>query len=131
MSTDLTGKKILIVEGSLLSGTELRSALMQAGAQVNVARSVSDAFNRLKPGLPDAAIVDYALHNEAFDLCTEFQAYEVPYIHCRNPNRLQGLEARDREAEHVVWKLAHILSRAEEDAETVPLEVLQRELRAH
>jgi ActR/RegA family two-component response regulator len=131
MSTDLTGKKILVVEGSLLSGTELRSALMQAGAQVNLAHSVSDAFIRLKPALPDAVVVDYALHNEAFDLCTEFQAYEIPYIHCRGPNRLQGLKARDRDAKHVVWKLAHILSRAEEDAEAVPWEDLQREVRAH
>ena len=130
MRTDLTGKKILIVEGSLLSGTELRSALMQAGARVNLARSVSDAFGRLKHTLPDAAVVDYALHNEAFDLCTEFQAYEVPYIHCRSPNRLQGLNARDEDAEHVAWRLAHILSRPEEDAEAVP-EMLQRELRAH
>jgi ActR/RegA family two-component response regulator len=131
MSMDLTGKKILIVEGSLLSVTELRSALMHAGAQVNLAHTVSDAFISLKPSLPDAVVVDYALHNEAFDLCTEFQAYEIPYIHCRGPNRLQGLEARNRDAEHIVWKLAHILSRAEEEAEAVPWEVLHREVRAH
>ena len=133
MNTDLTGKKILIIEGSLLSGLELRSALMQAGAQAILARSVSGAFDLLKQELPSAAVVDYALHNEAFDLCTEFQAYDVPYIHCRSPNRLQGLHARSRDANHVVWKLAHILSlsRAEEDTEAMPLDVLRRELRPH
>jgi DNA-binding response OmpR family regulator len=125
----LTGKKILIVEGSLLSATELRSALMQAGAQVNVARGVRAAFDMLKPVQPDAAVIDYTLHNEGFDLCTELQAYDIPYIHCSGPNRLQRLKARDEEAEHAAWKLAHMLSRAEESV-GLPVEALNRELRA-
>jgi CheY-like chemotaxis protein len=126
----LTGKKILIVEGSLISATELRSALMQAGAQVNVACGVPAAFNMLKHVQPDAAVIDYALHNEAFDLCTEFQAYDIPYIHCSGPNRLQGLKTRDEEAEHAAWKLAHMMSRADEDVAGFPVDALNRELRA-
>jgi DNA-binding response OmpR family regulator len=130
MTTDLSGKKILIVEGSLVSVPELRSALVEAGARVCVARTIESAFNLVGRIRFDAAVVDQALHNMAFDLCTEFQAFDIPYIHCNAPNRLQGLSARESDAQRVVCKLAHVMSCIQiDDAEYIRAAHSARELR--
>jgi hypothetical protein len=107
----LIGKKILLVEGSLIASEELRDALHLAGATPFVAHNVSAAFHLVERIKFDGVILDYGLHNEAFDLCTELQAADIPYVCCQAPHRLQGWNTRKRDAEHAVWKLAHVLSR--------------------
>ena len=108
----LIGKKILVVEGSLIATEDLQETLHQEGASAFVAHNVSAAFHIVERIKFDGVILDYGLHNEAFDLCTELQAADIPYVSCRAPHRLQGWTTRKCEAEHAVCKLAHVLSGA-------------------
>jgi hypothetical protein len=113
MHDALKGKKILVVEGSLIASEELRDALYQEGATPFVAHTISAAFHLVERVKFDGVILDYGLHNEAFDLCTELLAADIPYVSCRAPHRLQGWNTRKRDAEQAVWKLAHVLSRSD------------------
>ena len=110
MERNLSGKNILIVQGSLLAGFELRDAFMRSGARVYLTGNLISAFDLLQRIQFDDTVVDQGLHNEAFDLCTEFQALNIPYICCASPHRLQGLAARGRDADQAVWKLANVMS---------------------
>jgi DNA-binding NtrC family response regulator len=128
----LNGKNILIVEGSLIATAELQEALHQECARPFLAHNAAAAFELVKRIRFDAAIVDLGLHNEAFDLCTEFQAADIPYISCKGPHRMQRWGARKRDAEHAVWKLKHVLSRVDAViADVIPAEELHGELRSH
>lgn len=128
----LHGKNILIVEGSLIAPAELQEALYQEGARPFLAHNLSAAFELVKRVRLDAAIVDQGLHNEAFDLCAEFQAADIPYISCAAPHRLQGWAARKRDAEHAIWKLGHVLSRVDAvAADLIPAEGQRQELHSH
>jgi DNA-binding response OmpR family regulator len=130
MESKLSGKNILILQGSLLAGSELRDAFMRSGARVFVTENLISAFDLIQRKHFDGAIVDQGLHNEAFDLCTEFQALNIPYICCNAPHRLQGLTARGRDADHAVWKLANVMSSVDDlVGDYVPIEGLPREIR--
>ena len=102
------GKTILIVEGSLLSGAELKETLEIAGAGVFITGNELSAFALLEKRAFDGAMIDYALHNEAFELCDELRALNIPYVCCNAPHKLQGAEARRAAARAAVDKLARI-----------------------
>lgn len=128
----LNGKKVLIVEGSLIASGDLQEALHQQGARPFIAHNVTAAFALVERIKFDGVIVDYGLHNEAFDFCTELQAVDIPYVSCKAPHRLQGWQARKRDAEHAAWKLAHVLSRLDKIApEIIQAEDLPRHLSSH
>ncbi len=112
MTTRLDGCNILVFQGSLLGTRELRDHLAQAGARTYVTSNIISAFGLLEKVRFHAAIIDHGLHNEAFDFCSELQTVGVPYLSCRAPHRLQGLEEREREAKHVVWKIHSLLAMA-------------------
>ena len=121
MHDALKGKKILIVEGSLIATEDLQEMLHQEGASAIVAHNVSAAFHLMERIKFDGVFLDYGIHNEAFDLCTELQAADIPYVSCRAPHRLQGWTTRKREAEHAVWKLGHVLSRVDAAPTEMPI----------
>lgn len=121
MNIDLTGKKILIVEGAMLSTAELREALMNAGAQVYITGKLLTAFDMLQRKRFDGALIDHGLHNMAFDLCEELRDHRIPFITCNSPHRLQGVSARRSDAEFAVWRLASVISsKSDMDAAYVP-----------
>jgi len=127
---NLTGKTILIVEGSSLAAEALRTAFIRSGARVYVTGKVLTAFDLVNRIHFDGAVVDCVLHNEAFELCEELRDLGVPYVCCNAPHRRQGMPARANDAAHAVWRLAHMLSRVDEDvSEQVPVGQTQRELR--
>jgi DNA-binding NarL/FixJ family response regulator len=109
MDVKLTDKKILIVEGSMLSTAELREAFVEAGAQVYVTGKILTAFDMLNRHAFDGVVVDQGMHNEAFDLCEELRDQRVPFICCNAPHRLQGLSARRNDAEFAAWRLASMI----------------------
>ena len=113
----LAGKTILVVEGSLLSGSDLRRALEDAGATICLTSNEISAYGLIDRLKLDAAAIDQALHNEAFELCSELRLRGVPYICCNTPHRLQGTTARQRAGEVVASKLARLLS---DDSELEP-----------
>jgi hypothetical protein len=105
MDRDLSGKSILIVEGSLLAGAELADAFRRAGADVQLTTNIINAFNLLRREQFDGVVVDYGRHNEAFDLCSELRDRGVPYISCAAPHWLQKAAVRIRDADHAVRQL--------------------------
>jgi CheY-like chemotaxis protein len=125
---DLTGKTILVVEGSLLSSAELKQALEDAGAAVCVTTNLISAFNLLARMRFDGAVIDQALHNEAFDLCTELRCLDTPYVCCNSPHRLQGSATRQAAAHKAVEKLSRLMLAASEPEveEGVLLEFLKQ-----
>lgn len=128
METELAGKNILIVQGSSLAADALRTALIRAGARVNVTAMPLNAFDLLRRVRFDGAVLDQGLHNEIFDLCEELRDLGVPYILCSTPHRLQGLSARTADAAHAVWRLGHVMSRAGENV--VPIGKMERPTQA-
>lgn len=110
MERDLSGKTILIVEGSLLAGGELAEALSRCGARVHLTTNFINAFSLLRRISFDGAVIDQGLHNEAFDLCSELRELGIPYICCSAPHRLHRPTARKRDADQVVWRLDDIIS---------------------
>ncbi len=116
MDTNLSGKTVLIVEGSLLDGTGLADALGRSGARVHLTANAINAFNLLRRTQFDGAVIDHGLHNEAFDLCSELRELGIPYIFCKAPHKLQRGTSRQRDTDHAVWRLGDILtSRADFD----------------
>lgn len=114
MEVNLAGKNILIVQGSLIAGSELKDAFTRSGAHVYVTENLISAFHLLERKSVHGAIVDQGLHNEAFDVCAELQARCIPYICCNLPHRLQGLSARRTDVDHAVWKLASVICCADD-----------------
>jgi hypothetical protein len=114
MERNLSGKNVLIVQGSLIAGSELKDAFERAGARVYLTGNLISAFNLLQRVEFDGAMIDQGLHNEAFDLCMELRELSIPYMCCASPHRLQGLAARVSDADHAVWKLANVLSIADD-----------------
>ena len=110
MERNLTGKTILIVQGSLLAGPELKEAFGRSGAPVYLTTNVINAFSLLRRTRFDGAVVDQGLHNAAFDLCSELQDLGIPYICSAAPHRLQKPSARKQDADHAVWRLADLIS---------------------
>jgi hypothetical protein len=55
MENALTGKNILIVQGSLLAGTELRDALVRAGAHAYLTCNLISAFDLVQKHRFDGA----------------------------------------------------------------------------
>jgi hypothetical protein len=130
MEGKLSGNSVLIVQGSLIAGLELRDAFLRSGAQVYMTGNLISALDLLRRKPFDGAVVDMGLHNEAYDICAELQALNIPYICCNLPHRLQGLSARKEDAEHAVWKLANVISSAEDlRGYSVPPDKGRREVR--
>ncbi len=113
----LAGKTILVVEGSLLSSAELKQALEDAGAAVCVTTNLISAYNLLARLRFDGAVLDQALHNEAFELCTELRCLDTPYVCCNAPHRLQGSAARQAAAQRAVEKLSRLMQDSELEVE--------------
>jgi hypothetical protein len=44
----------------------------------------------------------------------ELRELSIPYMSCASPHRLQGLATRVSDADHAVWKLANVLSIADD-----------------
>src|SRR3954471_6376016 len=105
MQASLTGKNILIVKGSLLAHRDLERALVQRGAKVVTVTNLISAFGVLGRNRFDAAVLDKGLHNEAFDLCEELRALDVPYLTCATPHDLQTEPKREAAAKSVAATL--------------------------
>jgi len=112
MESQLNGKTILIVEGSSLAGDALVEAFRRAGARVYVTGNILCAFDIAARLSVDGAVLDHGMHNEVFELCEELRDARVPFVSCAAPHRLQGLEARRKEADHVVWRLENVMNSA-------------------
>ena len=136
MENKLSGKRILIVKGSLLADAELRDALVRLGAAVTVTQNLVSAFDLVARKNFDGAVVDHGLHNEAFDLFTEFQALDIPFISATSPHRLQDIEARERGADATAQRLANLIELDRVDlhddafADYLPITDMPSELRA-
>jgi hypothetical protein len=110
MAPNLSGKKILIVEGSLLAGAELADAFGRCGARAHLTANVINAFSLLRRSQFDGVVIDHGLHNEAFDLCLELRDLGIPYISCKAPHRLQKAASLKRDADHAVWRLGDMVA---------------------
>lgn len=85
----LSGKSILIVQGPGLAAAELRAELERRGAKAVIAEHITAAFSLVQCLPFDGAIIDSALRNEAFDFCTELQAFtfHIPASLVRNTRK--------------------------------------------
>ncbi|MBS0251514.1 MAG: hypothetical protein JSR78_10690 [Proteobacteria bacterium] len=123
MHTRLSGKKILIVKGSLLVPFALEMALAERGARAITATNIISAFSLIEREPFDAAVIDKGLHNEAYDLCAEFKSFDIPYILADEPHELQKPAAQMSAAYEIVAKIAEILETRERGREQSELGV--------
>lgn len=106
MHNEFSGKKVLIVKGSLLVPFALEMALAERGAKAITATNVISAFSLIERETFDAAVVDKGLHNEAFDLCAELKSLDVPYILASAPHEMQRPFAQMTAACDIVAEIA-------------------------
>lgn len=113
MRNNLSGRKILVVKGSLLVPFALEEALTERGASAVTATNIISAFSLIERETFDAAVIDKGLHNEAFDLCAELKTFDVPYILANAPHELQGPAAQMSAACGIVTEIAERLQTRE------------------
>lgn len=101
----LKEKRILVVTGSLLASTELHRALARHGARVYMSGNLLSVYEPLRRHTFSAALLDQSLHYEAFDLWTELEAFEVPYVWSREPEKLADPATRQHQARNTVMRL--------------------------
>lgn len=106
MHNKLSGKKVLIVKGSLLVPFALEMALAERGARVITATNIISAFSLIEHETFDAAVIDKGLHNEAFDLCAELKSLSIPFVMADAPHELQRPAAQMAAACDLAAKLA-------------------------
>jgi hypothetical protein len=105
----LKDKRILVVTGSLLAAEELHRKLAGHGARVFMSGNLVSVYELLRRHTFSAAVLDQSLHNEAYDLCTELEAFDVPYVWSREPERLADPATRQHQASHTVTRLVHAI----------------------
>ena len=86
----LYGKVILVVEGSLLSGSTVRDAFIRAGAIVHVVNNVATGNRIISSKRLDAAIIDTATETRSDLLCRELGRRGVPFFYSSFPARDQA-----------------------------------------
>jgi DNA-binding response OmpR family regulator len=111
MHNTLSGKKILIVKGSILVPLMLERALTERAAKPITATNIISAFSLIERERFDAAVIDKGLHNEAFDLCAELKSSDVPYVLAGAPHEQQRTAAQMSAACDIVAELAERLKR--------------------
>jgi hypothetical protein len=94
-----------VVTGSLLSATELRQEFARHGAVVYVSANLISVFELLRQHDFAGAVLDQSLHNEAFDVCTELRASNVPFVWSREPQRSAPPTIRQDKARATVARL--------------------------
>ena len=107
----LKGKRILVISGSLLSAAELRQEFARHGANVFVSGNLFSVFELLRKLDFAGAVLDHSLHNEAFDLCTELEAYDVPYVWSRESQKSADYKSRQHQGRQTVARLLQAIER--------------------
>ena len=118
----LYGKVILVVEGSLLSGSTVRDALIRAGGIVHVVNSVATGNRIISAKRLDAAIIDTATHTRSALLCRELGRRAVPFFYSSFPARDQPHDLQADEAGALIGTLKDLFALHADDAPTAPSE---------
>jgi CheY-like chemotaxis protein len=81
MDRPLIGRSVLVVEDEPLIAMDVAQWLETAGASVSVARTLSDALNKVEvPGL-SAAVLDHRLGDgDSSQICDRLDARNIPFV---------------------------------------------------
>ena len=78
---DFSGKRLLLVEDSMMIALDAQGMLNEAGLEVEIAGNVADARRALRVGAFDAAILDVNLSGEtSFAVADALTATRVPFV---------------------------------------------------
>ena len=78
---DLTGKRLLLVEDSMMIALDAQAMLQACGADVELVSTIGDARRALRIGHFDAAILDVNLYTEtSFPIAEELQDRAIPFV---------------------------------------------------
>ena len=91
MDRPLAGRSILVVEDEPLIAMDVAQGLQTAGASVSVARTLSDALNKVEaPGL-SAAVLDHRLRDgDSSQICERLDARNIPFVVYSGYAKLDG-----------------------------------------
>jgi DNA-binding response OmpR family regulator len=91
MDRPLVGRSILVVEDEPLIAMDVAQGLETAGASVSVARTLSDALNKVEaPGL-SAAVLDHRLKDgDTSQICDRLDARNIPFVVYSGYAKLDG-----------------------------------------
>lgn len=91
MDRPLAGRSILVVEDEPLIAMDVAHSLQTAGASVSVARTLSDALNKVEaPGL-SAAVLDHRLKDgDSSQICDRLDARNIPFVVYSGYPKLDG-----------------------------------------
>ena len=80
-SITLTGKRLLLVEDSMMIALDAQTALQEAGLSVDVAGTVPDAMRAVAVGQFDAVLLDINLSGEtSFGIADRCIAKDLPFV---------------------------------------------------
>jgi DNA-binding response OmpR family regulator len=91
MDRPLVARSILVVEDEPLIAMDVAQWLETAGASVSVARTLSDALNKVEvPGL-SAAVLDHRLRDgDSSQICDRLDARSIPFVVYSGYAKLNG-----------------------------------------
>lgn len=123
MDRPLVGRSILVVEDEPIA-MDVAQSLETAGASVSVARTLSDALNKVEaPGL-SAAVLDHRLNDgDSSQSCDRLDARNIPFVVYSGYAKLDGLCSEGKQVSKPV--------RPEELVGTLVDLLLDRETRGH
>ena len=92
MAATLDGCIVLVVEDEPLIALDIANAFRDAGAEVLIARTLSDALQKAELSNLTAAVIDHALHDgtTTSDVCAKLNERNVPFIVYSGFSKLDG-----------------------------------------
>ena len=106
----LSNHRILVVEGFLLLGADVRDALVRAGATVHVVSTVTSALTLLQRQKVTGAIIDTATDKPTQELCRMLDERDIPFMFSGFPTRHQPPSSRVAVADEAAATLANVMS---------------------
>nr|WP_131196209.1 HWE histidine kinase domain-containing protein [Lichenihabitans psoromatis] len=95
--TDLMGKRLMLVEDSMMIALDAQGMMSDAGLGVEIAGNVADALRTLKVGAFDAAVLDVNLSGEtSFPVADALLAGGVPFVFATGYGESTMIPARFR-----------------------------------
>ena len=124
MRQDLKGLDILIVAGGQLSTIDLADSLEKRGAHAIIAPNCPAAFEALRRGRPDAAVLDFGLGEACTNLCIELNVLDVPRLYVGAPQKGTHHSVRTLTASSVADAILMLVQEFDEPIATISPDVL-------
>ena len=91
MTGPLVGRLVLVVEDEPLVALDVADCLQAAGAQVRMARTLTEALREAASSNLSAAVLDHGLHDgDTSEVCELLKERDIPFVVYSGYSKLEG-----------------------------------------